>query len=96
MAYGVSTKIPFRMVDETDFSTPETGVTGITVTLSLDCASFVAATNSVYEIGLGFYYVELTTTEAKASTIIMRAVGAGCAETIVPISTSYKGSMRGV
>ena len=67
----------FLLVDADDGRTAETGAAP-TVTLSKNGGAFAAATNSVTEIGSGFYKVTLTATETNtlgALVIVASATG---------------------
>ena len=77
---------PFLMVDETDFATPETGLT-VTCNISKDGGAFAASTNSAAEIGNGTYKITLTATEMNADTIILRFTATGAADRFVTLIT---------
>jgi len=76
---GVERTLLFKMVDETDFATPETGLT-VTATISKDGGSFTSTTNSASEIGNGWYKVTLTSTEMNADEIILKCTATGAAQ----------------
>lgn len=76
---GVERTIVYKMVDATDFATPETGV-DVTETISKDGGAFANCTNSDSEIANGWYKITLTATEMNASEIIFKGTGAGCAQ----------------
>jgi len=76
---NVQRTIVFKMVDATDFATPETGVT-VTEEISKDGGAFAACTNTFAEISNGWYKIVLTATEMNADEIIFKATGAGCAQ----------------
>lgn len=76
---GVARTIMYKMVDATDFATPETGV-AVTETISKDGGAFNACTNDDAEIGDGWYKITLTATEMNANEIIFKGTGAGCAQ----------------
>lgn len=76
---GVERTVVFKMVDETDFATPETGLT-VTATISKDGGSFASCTNSVSEIANGWYKVTLTATEMSADEIILKCTATGAAQ----------------
>lgn len=76
------TRIPFILLSTTDGS-PITGAAP-TVTISKDGAAFASATNSPAEIGNGYYYVDLTTTETTVTNnVIIRATATGAQPTAV-------------
>ena len=61
-------RIPFTLVDATDFATPEDiTVTGVKVTLSFAGGTPAASTNDIVKVSgaNGEYYCELTQTEAN-------------------------------
>lgn len=70
---------PIKMVDATDFNTPETGKSP-TVQLSLDGATFVNATNSPSEIGYGWYRINLTSAEMNHDVIVVKCTASGCVQ----------------
>ena len=81
---GVEYTIVFKMVDATDFATPEPSIT-VTEERSLDGGAFAACTNAATEIGgagngSGWYKITLSSTEMNANEIIFKGTGAGCAQ----------------
>lgn len=81
---GVEYTIVFKMVDATDFATPEPSIT-VTEERSLDGGAFAACTNAATEIGgagngAGWYKITLSATEMNANEIIFKGTGAGCAQ----------------
>lgn len=76
---GVQRTIVFKMVDATDFATPETGIT-VVEEISKDGGAFAACTNTFAEIGSGWYKIVLTATEMNANEIIFKGTDAGCAQ----------------
>lgn len=81
---GVEYTIVFKMVDDTDFATPEPSIT-VTEERSLDGGAFAACTNAATEIGgagngAGWYKITLSATEMNANEIIFKGTGAGCAQ----------------
>ena len=81
---GVERTIVFKMVDATDFATPEPSIT-VTEERSLDGGAFAACTNAASEIGgagngSGWYKITLTSSEMNANEIIFKGTGAGCAQ----------------
>jgi len=71
---------PFKMVDETDKYTVETGVT-VSCTRSLDGGAFAACTNSPTEIGSGWYYINFSAADANGEVMVFKATAPGCAVT---------------
>ena len=70
----------FKLCDETDFATPETGVSP-SAYAGLDGGALAACTNAdETEIGYGWYYVTLAAAETNGDVIAMRATGTGCAD----------------
>lgn len=71
----------FKMVDETDVWTPETGKTPAVV-ISKDHAAFAGLTGSpaVSEIGSGWYGVTVPAADMDADAIVLLATAAGCAQ----------------
>lgn len=90
----------FKMVDATDYATPEPSLT-VTVQISMDGAAFVNATNAAVEIGAGWYSILLTGDEMRANEIIVKATAAGAAQsdrliiTSVPTPSGGGGSNHG-
>jgi hypothetical protein len=76
---GVEYTLVFKMVDATDFATPETGITVIEE-ISKDGGVFTACTNAFAEIANGWYKITLTATEMNANEIIFKGTDAGCAQ----------------
>lgn len=76
---NVQRTIVFKMVDATDFATPETGITVIEE-ISKDGGAFAACANAFSEIANGWYKITLTATEMNASEIIFKGTSAGCAQ----------------
>lgn len=75
---------PFKMVDETDHVTAETGLT-VTATRSIDGAAFGACANSAAEIASGWYKITLAAADLNGDVIILRftATGADDREIVV-------------
>jgi hypothetical protein len=71
--------LEFMMVDASDLSTPETGVT-VTATIGKDGGNFAACTNSVSEVSGGWYKITLTAAEMTANAIKVKFTGTGCAQ----------------
>ena len=78
---------PFKMVDATDFATPETGLT-VTATISKDGAAFGACTNAAAEIANGWYKINLTQAEMNADVIALKFSAAGAAQRDIAIITT--------
>ena len=76
----------FKMVDATDFATPETGLT-VTATRSLDGASFGSATGTVTEIGNGMYQMAASAGDMNGNTVTFRFTATGAAPSEVSIIT---------
>lgn len=76
---SVEYTIVFKMVDATDFATPETGIT-VVEEISKDGGAFTACTNTFAEIGSGWYKIVLTATEMNANEIVFKGTDAGCAQ----------------
>ena len=76
---GVERTVVFKMVDETDFATPETGLS-VTCEISKDGGAFAGTTNSAAEIGNGWYKITLTATEMSADEIILKSTATGAAQ----------------
>lgn len=70
----------FKMVDENDFATPETGKSP-TVQISKDGGAFAGSTNSAAEIANGWYKVALTGSETNADVLVLKATATDCAQT---------------
>lgn len=64
----------FLMTDSTTHA-PKTGVT-VTATRSLDGGAFSACANAVTEISVGWYTINLATTDLNANTVALRFTGA--------------------
>lgn len=79
--------LPFLMVDDTDFATPETGKT-VTAQVSKDGGSFAACTNSVSEVSNGVYVITLTNSEMNADTVTLKCTATGCAQRTIVMKTS--------
>lgn len=77
---------PFKMVDETDHKTGETGLT-VTATRSLDGAAFASCANAVTEIAGGWYTIALATTDTNANVIIYKFTGSGADDREIVVFT---------
>lgn len=73
------TSYMFLMVDDTDGKTPETGLTGISCTRSIDGGAFGACANAASEVGSGWYKIDLATTDLNGDEIVLRFTKAGVA-----------------
>ena len=74
-----------KMVDATDLSTPETGLT-VSMTRSLDGAAFGAATGTVTEISTGHYKVVASAADMNGNVVTHRFTATGAAD----LSVVYK------
>lgn len=81
-------KFPFLMTDSTNHS-PATGKT-VTATISKDGGAFgsLNSGDSVTEIGVGIYEVDLDATDTNANCIILRFTATGCDDTFERIITT--------
>lgn len=88
MTYKKSTEqtVMFKLVDETNFATPEPGKSP-SVEISKDAGAFTATTNSAAEVSDGWYKVTLTSTEMNADEIILKATAAGAAQSDRVVAT---------
>lgn len=83
---GIAGKLPFQMVSAVDF-TPLAGLSP-TTSISKDGGAFTETTNAAVEIGIGWYYVELTETETNADELVLVGVDTGAAQSGGGISTT--------
>ena len=67
----------FKMVDETDGYTAETGIS-VTAERSLDGAAFAACANSVTEVASGWYRINLAAGDLNGDTVVLKFTGTGC------------------
>jgi hypothetical protein len=76
---GNPTTIEFFLADSTDHKSPKTGLAASTTAkISKAGGAFASPTNSVTEIGLGWYKLTLTATETNtAGVLILSAVATG-------------------
>jgi len=74
------------MVDGTDFSTPETGLT-ITATRSIDGGAFAAAANAATEVANGIYTINLAASDLNGTVITLRFTATGAADRFITIKT---------
>ena len=78
--------LSFLMVDETNFATPETGLS-VSAFVQKDAGAFAPATNSVVEIANGLYRITLTSTEMDADVVNLRFTATGAADRFMTIHT---------
>ena len=77
------------IVLSSDSKTPGTGLSSsITGQIQKDGGSFAALTNSITEIALGFYRVDLTAAEMTADTINLVFSATGADDRSMTISTN--------
>lgn len=76
----------FLMVSSSDHISDATALT-VTAQVQKDDGAFAAATNSVVEIGLGYYRIDLTATEMDADKILLRFSATGADNRGVEIFT---------
>lgn len=76
---GVERTLMFKMVDNTDFATPKTGLS-VTCEISKNGGAFTGTTNSATEIGNGWYKVALTDDEMDADEIVLKSTAASAAQ----------------
>lgn len=100
-ATAVERRIPFVLVDATDFVTPEDiTVTGVKVALSFGGAADVNSTNDIVKVdgALGMYYIELTQTEANNAPgpIHGHLQPSGCARTYIEAQIGPSGMYSAV
>src|SRR3990167_7767363 len=69
----------FLMVDDTDGKTPETSLTGISCTRSIDGVTFGACANAATEVGSGWYKIDLAAGDLNGDEIVLRFTKAGVA-----------------
>jgi len=79
--------LEFLMVDETDFTTPETGLT-VTGQVSKDGGAFGGVAGSIAEIGSGIYAIDATAADMNADLLTFKFSSAGAADTFVTIKTA--------
>ena len=88
-ANAAERRIPFVLVDATDFVTPEDiTVTGVKVSLSFGGGTAAASTNDIVKVdgATGRYYLELTQAEANNAVgpVHGHVQPSGCARTYLP------------
>jgi len=71
----------FKLVDVTDFASPETGKSP-TVTISINGGAFGALTGSpaVSEISNGWYSVTVPASDMVSGVVVLKAIAAGTAQ----------------
>lgn len=77
----------FLMVDETDFATPETGLT-VSGQRSIDGAAFAAVTGAIAEVGNGMYQFDAAQADTNGDFITWRFTATGAAATVVSFKTT--------
>ena len=77
----------FLMVDETDFATPETGLT-VSGQRSIDGAAFAAVTGAIAEVGNGVYQFDAAQADTNGDFITWRFTATGAAATVVSFKTT--------
>ena len=78
--------IPFVMVDETDHSTREAGLT-ITGTRSIDGAAFGAVTGTISEVANGVYIIDPSAADLNGDSIVFRFTATGADEVEIHVRT---------
>lgn len=79
--------LEFLMVDETDFATPETGLT-VTGQRSIDGAAFGAVAGSIAEVGSGIYQFDALAADMNGDVITFKFSSTGAADTFVTVVTT--------
>jgi hypothetical protein len=74
------------MVSSVDNVTPVTGAT-VSGQRSIDGGAFGACANSVTEVGLGLYVINLATTDTNGNCIMFQFTASGCAINPIPVYT---------
>jgi hypothetical protein len=74
------------MVSSVDNVTPVTGAT-VSGQRSIDGGAFGACANSVTEVGLGLYVINLATTDTNGNCIMFQFTATGCAINPIPVYT---------
>jgi hypothetical protein len=74
------------MMYKSGTNTPATGLS-VTATRSLDGAAFVTCTNSVSELGNGYYLISLSTSDVNANVVNLRFSATGADDTDITIYT---------
>lgn len=79
--------IEFLMVDETDFATPETGLT-VTGQRSINGGAFAGVSGAIAEVGNGIYQFDALAADLNGDVITFKFSSAGAADTFLTIKTS--------
>lgn len=79
--------VEFLMVDETDFTTPETGLT-VAGTRSIDGGAFAAVTGTIAEVANGIYQIDASAADMNAGIVTFRFTATGAADRFLTIRTS--------
>jgi len=74
------TNFMFKLVNETDGFTAETGITPVE-TRSLDGAAFSACANNATEVSGGWYKIDLDAADLNGNSVVLRFTGTGCRAT---------------
>jgi hypothetical protein len=89
---GLRASLNYQRGVQADYSFPLKDTSGnlatgktVTATISKDHGSFVSGTNSVTEIGNGFYKITLTAGEMTAASVRLLFTASGCQSTTVEI-----------
>jgi len=77
---------PFRMTDSADHVTAKTGLS-VTGQVSKDGGAFANLTNSVVEIGSGWYKVDLAAADVNADTVALKFTATGADQLDITIAT---------
>lgn len=77
---------PFFMVSSSDHVTGATGLT-VTATRSLDGGSFGSCTNSVSEIGNGWYKIDLAAGDLNGNTVALKFTATGADARMITVIT---------
>ena len=79
--------IEFLMVDATDFTTPETGLT-VSGTRSIDGGAFAAVSGTIAEVANGIYQFDAAAADMNADIVTFRFTATGAADRFITIRTS--------
>lgn len=81
---GEAAYIPVRLYDATDHVTPETSITGPTITVAKNGGAAGASSATWTEIGSGVYWVGLTAADTNTlGVLVVRVVASGCDTAVV-------------
>jgi hypothetical protein len=78
--------IPFYMVDSTDHTTPETGLS-VTAERSLDGAAFASVSGTVNEISDGVYSFDASAADMDGDIVILKFTATGADPQLITIKT---------